>query len=103
MRSRVMLTVPPSSDAKLQLDLSGDVPQGPIPSPEVAFRRLRQRFLSWQAAETRLLQDVQQTPRLSDAAMRAEQLGDLASGRAFVVGISQKAARRLRRDGKHSR
>ena len=80
------VTVPPSSDAKLQLDLSGDVPQGPIPSPEVAFRRLRVRFLFWQAAETRLLEDVRQTPRLSDAAVRAEQLGDLAR-----VGLSSLA------------
>jgi hexosaminidase len=80
------VTVPPPSDPKLQLDLSGDVPQGPIPSPEDAFRRLRVRFLSWQAAEVRLLEDVQQTPRLSDAALRAEQLGDLAG-----VGLSSLA------------
>ena len=50
---------------------------------EVALGRLRQRFLSWQAAEPRLLEDVQETPRLSDAAMRAEQLGELAQ-----VGLS---------------
>ena len=80
------VTVPPPSDPKLQLDLSGDVPQGPIPSPEAAFRRLRSRFLSWQAAETRLLEDVQQTPRLSDATVRAGQLGDLAA-----VGLSSLA------------
>jgi hexosaminidase len=80
------VTVPPPSDPKLQLDLSGDVPQGPIPSPEAAFRRLRLRFLSWQAAETRLLEDVQQTPRLSDATVRAGQLGDLAA-----VGLSSLA------------
>jgi hexosaminidase len=80
------VTVPPPSDPKLQLDLSGDVPQGPVPSPEDAVRRLRVRFLSWQAAETRLLEDVQQTPRLSDAATRAQQLGDLAG-----VGLSSLA------------
>jgi hexosaminidase len=78
--------VAPPSDPKLALDLSGDVPQGPLPSPEIAFLRLRQRFLSWQAAETRLLEDVQQTPRLSDAATRAEQLGELAQ-----VGLSALA------------
>jgi hypothetical protein len=44
------------------------------------------RFLSWQAAETRLLEDMQQTPRLSDAAVRAGQLGDLAA-----VGLSSLA------------
>jgi hexosaminidase len=77
------VTVPPPSDPKLQLDLSGDVPEGPIPSPEAAFYSLRLRFLSWQAAEPRLLDDVQQTPRLSDAAVRAEQLGELAG-----VGLS---------------
>jgi hexosaminidase len=49
----------------------------------VAQRRLRQRFLSWQAAEPRLLEDVQETPRLSDAAVRAVQLGELAQ-----VGLS---------------
>jgi hexosaminidase len=64
----------------------GDVPQGAVPSREAAFLRLRQRFLSWQAAQTRLLEDVQHTPRLSDAAPRAEQLGDLAA-----VGLSALA------------
>jgi hexosaminidase len=76
------VTVPPL-DPKVQLDLSGDVPLGVPPSPEVAQRRLRQRFLSWQAAEPRLLEDVQATPRLSDAAVRAVQLGELAQ-----VGLS---------------
>jgi hexosaminidase len=80
------ITVPPPADPKLQLDLSGDVPEGSVPSREAAFRRLRQRFLSWQAAETRLLEDVQQTPRLSDAGARAEQLGELAD-----VGLSSLA------------
>ena len=61
-------------------------PEGPIPSPEAAFYSLRLRFLSWQAAQPRLLDDVQQTPRLSDAAVRAEQLGDLAG-----VGLSSLA------------
>jgi hexosaminidase len=79
----VGVTVPPPSDSKLSLDLSGDVPSGATPSPEVAMRRLRQRFLSWQAAMPRLLDDVQETPRLSDASTRAEQLGELAQ-----VGLS---------------
>lgn len=77
------VTVPPPSDPKLQLDLSGDVPSGATPSPEMALGQLRQRFLSWQAAEPRLLEDVRETPRLSDAAIRAEQLGELAQ-----VGLS---------------
>jgi hexosaminidase len=77
------VTVPPLPDPKLHLDLSGDVPSGIAPSPEMALRRLRQRFLSWQAAAPRLLEDVQETPRLSDAAIRAEQLGELAE-----VGLS---------------
>ena len=80
------VTVPPLADPKVQLDLSGDVPEGSIPSSEVAVRRLRQRFLSWQTAQARLLEDVQQTPRLSDAAVRAGQLGELAS-----VGLSSLA------------
>jgi hexosaminidase len=80
------ITVPPPADPKLQLDLSGDVPEGSVPPREVAFHRLRQRFLSWQAAETRLLEDMQQTPRLSDAGPRAEQLGELAE-----VGLSSLA------------
>jgi hexosaminidase len=74
------------ADPKLQLDLSGDVPEGSVSSSEVAIRRLRQRFLSWQAAQARLLKDVQQTPRLSDAGVRAGQLGELAS-----VGLSSLA------------
>ncbi|HEX3967376.1 MAG TPA: family 20 glycosylhydrolase [Edaphobacter sp.] len=72
------VTVMPLSDPKLNLDVSGDVPSGATPSPEVAIRELRQRFLSWQAAEPRLLMDVQETPRLSDVATRAQQLGELA-------------------------
>jgi hexosaminidase len=80
------MKAPPPSDAELRLDLSGDVPEGPMPSSGAAFHRLRQRFLSWQSAETRLLEDVQQTPRLSDAAVRAEQLGELAG-----VGLSSLA------------
>jgi hexosaminidase len=74
---------PPPSDPKLAVDLSGDVPLGATPSREVALRRLRQRFLSWQAAQPRLFEDVKETPRLSDAAVRAEQLGELAQ-----VGLS---------------
>jgi hexosaminidase len=77
------VTVPPLSDPKLSLDLSGDVPSGVASSPEVALRRLRQRFLSWQAAGPSLLEAVRETPRLSDAAVRAEQLGELAE-----VGLS---------------
>jgi hexosaminidase len=77
------VTVPPSPDSKLRLDLSGDVPSGATPSPEAALAKLRARFLSWQAASPRLLEDVQKTPRLSDAATRAEQLGELAG-----VGLS---------------
>jgi hexosaminidase len=80
------VAVPPLSDPELRLDLSGDVPEGPLPSSEAAFRRLRERFLSWQAAETRLLETVQQTPRLSDSGVRAEQLGQLAR-----VGLSALA------------
>ncbi len=80
------VTVPPVADPKLQLDLSGDVPEGSVPSAAVAVRQLRQRFLSWQAAEARLLEDVQQTPRLNDAGVRAEQLGELAG-----VGLSSLA------------
>jgi hexosaminidase len=76
------VTVPPPTG----LDLSGDVPQGAVPAPEVAFRRLRERFLSWQTAQTRLLEEVQQTPRLSDAGIRAQQLGELAG-----VGLSALA------------
>jgi hexosaminidase len=77
------VTVPPPSDPKLHLDLSGDVPSGVTPPPEVAVRQLRQRFLAWQEALPRLLEDVQKTPRLSDASVRAEQLGELAE-----VGLS---------------
>jgi hexosaminidase len=80
------VTVPPLSDPKLRLDLSGDVSSGVAISPEMAQSRLRQRFLSWQAAMPRLLEDVQETPRLSDAAVRAEQLGELAE-----VGLSALA------------
>ena len=80
------VTVPPPSDPKLALDLSGDVSSGAAPSPEVALDRLRQRFLSWQAADMRLLEEVQETPRLSDAAIRVEQLGELAR-----VGLSALA------------
>jgi hexosaminidase len=77
------ITVPAPADPKLALDLSGDMPSGAAPSPEVALGRLRQRFLGWQAAVPRLLEDVRETPRLSDAGVRAEQLGELAQ-----VGLS---------------
>jgi hexosaminidase len=81
------VSVPPQpGDPKLALDLSGDVPQGAVPPRAVSLIRLRQRFLSWQAAQTRLLEEMQQTPRLSDAGIRAQQLGDLAS-----VGLSALA------------
>ncbi len=78
--------VPPPADPKSAPDVSGDVPEGPTPTPEAAFQHLRQRFLVWQAAQTRLLEVMQQTPRLSDAAVRAEQLGELAG-----VGLSSLA------------
>jgi hexosaminidase len=72
------VAVPPLSDPKLRMDLSADVPSGVAISPEMALSHLRQRFLSWQASMPCLLEDVQQTPRLSDGAVRAEQLGELA-------------------------
>src|SRR5260370_21197463 len=65
------VTVPPLSDPKLRLDLSGDVPSGTTLSSEVALRRLRQRFLSWQAGVPGLLEDCQEAPRVSAAASRA--------------------------------
>ncbi|HEX3569687.1 MAG TPA: family 20 glycosylhydrolase [Acidobacteriaceae bacterium] len=77
------ITLPPPADPRAQVDLSGDVPSGVAPSTEVALARLRRRFLSWQAAEPQLLKDVHDTPRLSEAATRAEQLGELAQ-----VGLS---------------
>jgi hexosaminidase len=80
------VVVPPPVDPNLQLDISGDVPEGSVPSREVAFHRLRQRFLSWQSGQTRLLEEVQNTPRLSDAGVRAEQLGELAR-----IGLSSLA------------
>jgi hexosaminidase len=76
------VTVPPA-DPKLELDFSGDVPAGKVPSKELAAHQLRQRFLAWQAAEPRLLEDVRVTPRLSDAQPRVEQLGALSE-----VGLS---------------
>jgi hexosaminidase len=54
-----------------------------VPSKELAAHQLRQRFLAWQAAEPRLLEDVRVTPRLSDAQPRVEQLGALSE-----VGLS---------------
>jgi hexosaminidase len=74
------------SEPGLKVDLSGDVPSGATPPANVALRRLRQRFLSWQGVQPRLLDDMQETPRLSDAVVRAEQLGDLAQ-----VGLSALA------------
>jgi hexosaminidase len=80
------VTAPQPADPKLQLDLSGDVPEGTVPPREVAIRRLRMRFLVWQSAQPRLLEDVRQTPRLSDAGVRAAQLGELAG-----MGLSSLA------------
>jgi hexosaminidase len=80
------VTIPPDPALDPALDLSGDLPQGSMPSREVAFARLRQRFLAWQAAQTRLLADVQRTPRLSDAGPRAQRLGALGG-----VGLASLA------------
>jgi hexosaminidase len=80
------VTVPPPSDPKADADHSGDVPEGAKPAADAAFVRLRERFLVWQSAQTRLLQEMQGTPRLSDAGVRAQQLGELAN-----VGLSSLA------------
>jgi len=77
------VTVPQVADENLRLDLSGDVADRRLPTREQALHQLRSRFLSWQAATPRLLADVQVSPRLSDAQLRAEQLGALAD-----VGLS---------------
>lgn len=77
------VTVPPVADPKLQIDLSGDVPEGSAPAVAVARKQLQKRFLSWQTAEPRLLEDVQKTPRLSEVGLRVEQLGELSQ-----VGLS---------------
>ena len=71
-------TVPPPADPSNSPDRSGDVPGGTVPLREVAEHRLRQRFLSWQEAVPRLLDDAHRTPHLSDSQMRMEQLGLLA-------------------------
>jgi hexosaminidase len=80
------VTVPTPPDPKSEADFSGDVPQGFSPNAEVAYRLLRERFLSWQSAQTRLLVEMRQTPRLADAEVRARQLGELAN-----VGLSALA------------
>jgi len=54
-----------------------------LPSLTVAEEQLRRRFLSWQAAVPRLLEDAHSTPTLSDAQLRIEQLSQLAG-----VGLS---------------
>lgn len=70
-------------DEDQRVDLSGDVAASPLPNRSAAAQQLRQRFLSWQAAEPRLLEDVRKTPRLNDAGTRVEQLGALSE-----VGLS---------------
>lgn len=70
-------------DPKSEIDRSGDVPAGELPSRTVAQEQLRRRFLSWQAAVPRLLEDAHSTPTLSDAQLRIEQLSQLAG-----VGLS---------------
>jgi hexosaminidase len=70
-------------DPKSEIDRSGDVPAGELPSRTVAQEQLRRRFLSWQAAVPRLLEDAHTTPTLSDAQLRIEQLSQLAG-----VGLS---------------
>ena len=70
-------------DPKSEIDRSGDVPAGAIPSRTVAEERLRREFVSWQAAVPRLLEDAHSTPTLSDAQLRIEQLNQLAG-----VGLS---------------
>ena len=77
------VAVPQVADQDLRLDLSGDVASGKLPSRGAAFNQLRRQFLSWQAAEPRLLEDLRKTPRLADDAVRVEQLGSLAE-----VGLS---------------
>jgi hexosaminidase len=75
------VTVP--VDPKSEIDRSGDVPADKLPSLTVAEEQLRRRFLSWQAAVPRLLEDAHSTPTLSDAQLRIEQLSQLAG-----VGLS---------------
>ena len=79
------ITMPPApaEDPESRVDLSADVAAGVSPSRIAAAQQLRQRFLSWQTAEPRLLEDIRKTPRLNDAAPRVEQLGALAE-----VGMS---------------
>ena len=72
------VTLPPPSDPKSAVDTTGDVPAGPLPTRAAALHQLRERFLSWQAAEPSLLMDSETSPRLSDTALRAQQLGELA-------------------------
>jgi hexosaminidase len=86
LAGNITVSVPPSADPRSAPDFSADVPEGSAPSPQVAFHDLRGRFLAWQAAQTRLLEEMQQTPRLNDAAVRAGQLGELAG-----VGLSSLA------------
>ncbi len=80
------ITPPPSGvEEEHRVDISGDVPMGEVPSREVAIHRLRQQFLTWQAAQSRLLEDAQETPRLNDIQPRIEQLGELAGAGLSAV------------------
>lgn len=79
-------------DHKLRMDQSGEVPAGAVPSREEAIGRLRQQFLSWQAAQPLLLEEVQRSPRLSDAKERVVQLGELAQAGLSALAYLQADA-----------
>ncbi len=85
--------VPPVPDPEQLHNVSGDVAAGRQPSHADAVHELQHRFLGWQAAESALLEDVRQTPRLSDVSTRAEQLGELAQvGLGALTYLEARAA-----------
>ena len=72
------VNVPDPTDPKQQTDHSADVSAGTLLFPSIARSQLRRRFLSWQTVEPTLLEEVRLTPRLSDASLRVQQLGELS-------------------------
>jgi hexosaminidase len=76
---RLVDTVVPDPPSRFEIAQDVDAVLNKTAESAAAEARLTRRFMEWQEIAPNLAAEMQQNPRMSDAAVRAQQLGELGS------------------------
>ena len=85
---RLVDAVAPDPPSRFEIAQDVDAALNQTADSAAAEERLKTRFMEWQRIAPQLQAEMQQNPRMSDAAVRAKQLGDL--GKAGLEALQQK-------------